>query len=568
MVERLLKMFNREWSGLHEAAFLLALTALLSQILGLVRDRLLASHFGAGRELDIYYAAFRIPDLLYASVASFVAVTVLIPFLLERMEHSEGKKGKVGDVASAKQFVNSIFTAFVLLMAVVTALIYLIIPIIGHSVVPGFTADAYDKYVLLTRILLLSPFLLGISNLFGSVTQSLRRFFVFAAGPILYNIGIVVGVVFLLPHFGLTGVVMGVVLGALLHVGIQLPVLISEHIVPRFTLSINWNDVKRVVLLSVPRTIALSATQIAIIILIQFASKIEVGSIAVFTFAMNLQSIPLAIVGMSYSVAAFPTLAKLWTGGNREKFSAQIVVATRHIMFWSFPAIILFIVLRAQIVRTILGSGAFDWTATRLTAAALALFAISVVAQNLVLLYTRAFYAMGKTRLPLYSNVFSGIAIVFSSWFLLEIYQTHPVFRYFAETLLRTENITGTKILMLPLGYSLGMIANVAILLYLLRQDFPDLFANIKKAFLHSFSSSVVLGFVAYHSTKVFAMILDINTFVGISLQGILSGALGVLAWLFLLRLLENEEAKEIWTSLHHKFWKKPIIIATEVESF
>lgn len=567
MVERLLKMFNREWSGLHEAAFLLAGTAFFSQALGLVRDRLLAHRFGAGEQLDIYYAAFRIPDLIYASVASFVAVTVLIPFLLERMDQGGKKGGKVGEVEGAKRFVNSIFTSFVVMMLAASTLVYFLIPEWGHTIVPGFSGEAYDEYVLLTRILLLSPFLLGISNLFGSVTQSLRRFFVFAAGPILYNIGIIVGIVFLLPKYGLVGVVLGVVLGAVLHLSIQLPVLISEHIVPRITFSVSWYDVKRVVMLSIPRTIALSATQIATIVLVQFASKIEVGSIAVFTLAMNLQSIPLSIVGMSYSVAAFPTLAKLWTGGNKEQFAHQIAVATRHIMFWSFPAIILFIVLRAQIVRTILGTGAFDWTATRLTAAALALFAISVVAQNLVLLYTRAFYAMGKTKLPLWANLFGGVVIILISSFLLSLYDTHPVFRYFAETLLRVEDIRGTKILMLPLGYSLGMILNVTILLFILRGIFSDLFIKVKKAFLHSFSSSVLLGFVAYHSLQAFALILDLNTFMGIFLQGVFSGAIGLLAWVFFLRLMENEEMVEIWNSLHHKFWKKAPI-ATEVESF
>ncbi len=567
MVDRLLKMFNREWSGLHEAAFLLAGTALLSQALGLVRDRLLAHQFGAGKELDIYYAAFRIPDLLYASVASFVAVTVLIPFLLERIEQGERKGEKVGETLGAKQFVNSVFTIFVLLMLAVCTLVYFLVPIWGHHIVPGFSDAAYDEYVLLTRVLLLSPFLLGISNLFGSVTQSLRRFFVFAAGPILYNIGIIIGIVFLLPRYGLVGIVTGVVLGALLHLLIQLPVLFGEHIIPRFTFSINWNDIKRVVLLSIPRTIALSATQIATIILVQFASTIETGSIAVFTLAMNLQSIPLSIVGMSYSVAAFPTLAKLWTGGNKEKFSEQISVASRHIMFWSFPAIVLFIVLRAQIVRTILGSGAFDWTATRLTAAALALFAISVVAQNLVLLYTRSFYAMGKTKLPLWANLAGGVVIVLLTSFLLAYYDSHPVFRYFAESLLRVDNIQGTKVLMLPLGYSLGMILNLLVLLFILRKTFPELLKNIKKAFLHSFSSSVLLGFVAYHSLQAFALVFNLDTFIGIFFQGFLSGCVGLFAWMFFLRLMENEEMVEIWSSLHRKFWKRTPI-ATEPESF
>jgi putative peptidoglycan lipid II flippase len=560
MVGRLLRILNREWNGLHEAAFLLAITAVLSQALGLVRDRMLAHQFGAGRDLDVYYAAFRIPDLVYASLASFVAVTVLIPFLLEKTEGAEG-------IRAARDLINSIFSVFVAAIAVASVFLYVAIPWLGHYVVPGFSGAEYDEYVSLSRLLLLSPILLGISNLFGSVTQSLRRFVVFAAGPLLYNFGIIFGVMFLLPHYGLFGVTIGVVLGAFFHVIVQIPVLVAERMVPRITLAIDWRIITRVIKLSVPRTIALSVAQFATIVLIFIASGMTAGSIAVFTLAMNLQSIPLSIVGMSYSVAAFPTLAKLWTGGNREQFMRQIVTATRHIIFWSLPAIVLFIVLRAQIVRTILGSGAFDWTATKLTAAALALFAISVVAQNLVLLFTRAFYAMGKTRLPLLANVCGGVGVIGASLLFLYGFSEYPVFRFFAETLLRVDDISGTSILMLPLGYSVGMLLNVAILLVMLRREFPSLLGDVKKSFLHSFSSSIFIGFVSYHSLKVLAGILDQKAFLGIFLQGLCAGIIGTLAGLFLLRVLENPELEEIRTALHHKFWKaKPIAI--EPESF
>ena len=558
-MDRLLRVINREWSGLHEAAFLLAGTALLSQALGLVRDRMLASTFGASDALDIYYAAFRVPDFLYASVASFVAVTVLIPFLLDRMQHDK-------DGASARKFIDSVFTAFALVMIVTCGIAYVFMPTLAEYIVPGFNPLAHEEFVTLSRLLLLSPLLLGMSNLLGAVTQSLRRFFVFAAGPILYNIGIIIGIVFFLPKYGLSGVVYGVLLGALMHVMVQLPVLVAEGIVPRFTLHIDWSIVRAITKLSIPRTIALSATHLATMVLIALASQIEEGSIAVFIFAMNLQSIPLSIVGMSYSVAAFPTLARLWTGGNKDEFMEQISTATRHIMFWSFPAIVLFIVLRAQIVRTILGSGAFDWTATRLTAAALALFAISVVAQNLVLLYTRSFYAMGKTRTPLIANVTGAVIVVASTYLLLALFRNEPTFRFFSESLLRVADTPGTSVLMLPLGYSLGMLANVFLLLHFMRKVSPGFGGSIHKAFLHSFTTSVVMGFVVYHGLQVFSGIFDLDTFSGIFYQGAASGAIGILAGIFLLRLMENTELEEVRTSLHHKFWKsKPI--ASEQES-
>ncbi len=566
MVERLLKVFNKEWSGLHEAAFLLAFTALLSQALGLVRDRLLAHLYGAGESLDVYYAAFRIPDLLYTSIASFVAVTVLIPFLLEL---TNDKKNVSHERLALRKFIDSIFTVFVVLMVLVCGIIYFFIPHFGHFLVPGFSQHAFDQYVMLSRILLLSPLLLGISNLMGSVTQSLRRFFVFAAGPILYNIGIIVGIVFFLPNFGFEGIAWGVILGALLHVLIQLPVLIHEKLTPRFTFRIDWRAIYRIVTLSIPRTFALSISQLMIIVLVLISSTIETGAIAVFTLAMNLQSIPLSIVGMSYSVAAFPTLARLWSGGEKDQFLRNIVVATRHILFWSFPAIILFIVLRAQIVRSILGTGAFDWTATRLTAAALALFALSVVAQNLVLLFTRTFYAMGRTKLPLYANSFGAISVAVFALFFLYLFDINSTFRYFFETLLRVNDISGTKILMLPLGYSIGMIFNVLLLLLFLKQEFKTFISEIKKSFLHSFSASIALGFFSYHSLQIFAPIFNLNTFWGIFLQGLLSGLVGIFASIFLLRLLNNRELDEVRSSLHQKFWvKKPIITEPEKHGF
>jgi len=554
-MDRILRVINKEWVGLHEAAFLLAGAAFLSQLLGLVRDRLLAEQFGAGSALDIYYSSFRVPDLIYASIASFVAVTVLIPFLLAIEKGSDIRERMT-------EFMDSIFTVFSLAMVVISAIAYVLMPYLATYIVPGFSHVEKEEFVFLSRVLLLSPFLLGISNLFGAVTQSLRRFFAFAMGPILYNAGIILGIVFLMPKLGLLGVVIGVLIGATLHVIIQLPILSREGIFPRFTLRPNLRIIKNVVHLSIPRTFALSVTHLSMMVLIAIASKIESGAIAVFMLAFNLQSIPLSIVGMSYSVAAFPTLTRLWGEGNRGAFLEQISTATRHIIFWSFPAIVMFIVLRAQIVRTILGSGEFDWTATRLTAALLALFSISIVAQSLVLLYTRAFYSMGRTKNVLYANISGAILVVVFSFALLFLYQESDVFRFFSETILRVSDISGTPVLMLALGYSLGLISNLVILGFMLSAVFSELWSELKISFLHSFSASVVMGFAAYHALQFFSKIFDMNSFWGIFLQGSLSGLIGISFGIFILRLMHSRELSEISESLRHKFWRaKPIAV-------
>lgn len=547
MVKKVLTMLNREFSGLHQAAFLLGSFALLSQVLALVRDRLFAHSFGASSVLDVYYAAFRIPDLLYASIASLVSVTVLIPFIVKKIE---------GDHDRARRFLDDVFSVFIVAIALVSAMIFFFVPVLSRVLYPGFSADEQDTLTALTRLLLLSPILLGLSNLFGSITQTFKRFFVYALSPVLYNVGIIAGIVFLYPLFGMQGLGYGVVMGALLHFIIQIPVVTRERLMPRFSFSPDMREIRDVVLLSLPRTLGISANQIALLALISLASLMEEGSIAVFNLSFNLQSVPLSIVGVSYSVAAFPTLARLFSTNKMAEFMSNMIVATRHIMFWSFPILALFIVLRAQIVRTIFGSGEFGWNDTMLTAAALALFAVSLVAQALVLLFVRGYYAAGNTRKPLIINTLSSVAIIFFAYGLVRLFDHSMLFRDFIESLLRVDGLAGTAVLMLPLAYSIGMFINVAALLLLFKRDFGKLPASIELTFRHSFYGAVAMGFIAYQFLGVFDDIFDLNTFLGIFLQGFLSGVLGIISGVILLKIIGNKEVGEISSALHSRFWR------------
>jgi len=558
MVKRIANLLGGEIRGLHEAAYLLGFFALFSQLLALVRDRLLAGTFGAGSTLDIYYASFRIPDIIFVSVASLVSVYVLIPFLSEK--EKDGRN-------SERAFLSSIFSVFTGTILIVSLVIFIFIPFLSKILFPGLIdSPLFGDLVFLTRILLLQPIILGISNLFGSVTQTRKRFLLYALGPLLYNVGIILGILFLYPVFGIPGLAYGVVLGAIFHLIIQLPFIITNGYLPRITFRPLWNDIKNVVLLSLPRTLALSVNQIALVVLLGFASLLAVGSITIFNLAYNLQSVPLSIIAVSYSVAAFPTLARLFTNGDQKKFLEQIVLAARHIMFWSIPAVILFIVLRAQIVRVVLGSGRFDWPETRLVSAALALFAISLVAQGLALLFVRGYYAAGNTKKPLIVNVSCAILIVFFSWGLLKIFEASTTFRFFIEALLRVEGIEGTAILMLPLGYSLALILSATAFWILFQRDFSSFSGSLLRTILQSFGAAVLMGFATHWFLNIFDNILDINTFIGIFLQGLLSGLLGIIVGIILLLLLKNVEIREISRALHHKFWKSEVI-APEQES-
>lgn len=386
MVKRVVNFVYREVRGLHQAAYIIALFAIGSQLLAIVRDRLLAHTFGAGIDLDLYYAAFRVPDLLYVLFASVLSIYILLPFVNRYTE-------QVSDRAGAA-VLSQVFSLFLLIYAFVAALLAFTAPWYIPVIFPGF-AEHFDTLILLLRILLLQPFLLGLSSLCGVVTQMNHRFILYALSPLLYNLGIIIGIAAFYPRLGLEGLVWGVILGAMGHLLIQVPfVRASEY---KFSLvkHVDWSLMREILIVSIPRALTLSVNQIVLLVLIGAATVMTAGSVSVFQFAFNLQSVPLAVIGMSYSVAAFPTLSYLFAKKDQVGFNKQLITALRHIIFWSIPIVALVVVLRAHIVRVLLGSGEFDWSDTRLTAAVLAIFVVSLVAQAILLLLIRAFYAGG-----------------------------------------------------------------------------------------------------------------------------------------------------------------------------
>lgn len=553
MVKRFFKIMGKEISGLHEAAYLLAFFALLSQILALVRDKLLAYHFGAGHILDIYYSAFRIPDLIFVSIASVVSASVLVPFFIDRF-HNDNDKGK--------RFIDSVFSAFFLIIIFVSALTYIFIPDLVKLLLPGFTNDPYlGELIDATRILLLSPIFLGLSNFFSSITQMRKRFLVYALSPVIYNIGIIFGIIFLYPIYGLMGLIWGVVIGAFMHMAIQIPFILSSDIIPSLKLKIHFNDIKKVVLVSFPRTITLSSNQLASFFLVSLASLMSGGSISIFNLAFNLQSVPMTIIGVSYSSAIFPTLSKFFVENNKEDFLKQMIDSARHIVFWSIPITVLFIVLRAQIVRTIYGAGKFDWPDTRLTAAALAIFIVSAIGQSLILLFVRAYYAEGKTIKPLSINIISAGIIVVLGYLLTKLFFAFPMFAYFLEDLFKVTDQVGTSILVLPLAYTIGVLINSVLHWYMFEKDYKGFTKPVVETLFQSFSASVIMGYITFLSLRFFNQFLPLTKALNVFLQGLCAGIVGIIALIIVLIILKNREIKEVWQTLHHKFWKTRVVV-------
>ena len=532
---------------MHQAAYVLAAFALGSQLLALLRDRLLAATFGASHTLDIYYAAFRIPDTLFATVASLLSLYALMPALSRLDRHSEGYM---------VSFLRQSLLVFFVAMGGLALVLWVLAPWIMPLVAPGISDP---HLILLVRILLLQPIFLGASNILASLTQLRHRFFLYSLSPVLYNLGIIFGVVVLYPHFGIAGLGWGVVFGAMLHVLIQVPSFLEEKKVtlpqPLF-----WKEFRFVVGLSIPRTLALAANQFSLLALTAIASLLSTGTIAIFTLAYNLQAVPLTVIGISYSVAAFPTLARLHAAGKQSEFAEYLETALRHVFFWSIPATIFTIVMRAQLVRVILGAGAFDWSATRLTAAALALFILSLAAQSATLLISRAYFAIGDSRKPLYWGVIDVVVSIIAAVLFIGLFHESLFVRAFLESLLRVADVPGTTVLMISAAYALGAITEFAVGMVVFMRDFHLSFRRFGALCFQSFGASIIGAEVTYLILAATGAAGTIDTTLVLIVQGLVAGIAGLLVAAIILLLLKNKELAEALTAARQRFGPKTVV--------
>lgn len=532
MVRRTLKAITAKIGGLHEAAFWLAGFSILSQILAFLRDRLLAHYFGAGQALDIYYTAFRIPDFIFVTIGSLVSISVLVPMF---------SKKAVGNNGEVKSYVDSIFTSFSALIIASCALAFIFMPQLASFLFRGFDTGTLIQIIKFSRILLLSPLLLGFSNFFGSIVQYEKRFLLYSLSPLFYNAGIIAGTALGAGSFGITAVVFGVILGAFMHFSIPAGFIIFSGNTPKLTAKINFNEMKETALISIPRALALSVTQIISIVFTAVASFFGVGAVAVFNLAFNLQSVPLSIVGASYSLAAFPTLSEHHAQKNVTECGRYIGESLRYIAFWTLPLSALFIILRAHVVRVVLGSGAFGWTDTKLTAAVMSLFALSFVFQSVQLFLTRAHYALGKTKIPLLLGMFGAlITATMASLFYFGFLSGVMVW---LERTLEIEGMAGAKIIILPVSFSFGaMFTAIGLWLSLNKETKSVAKKGLFRAIIEAASASLIIGLVTFYSLRIFDKFFVLNSLVNVLGHALFSGLAGIAFGIIFLILIKNKE--------------------------
>lgn len=534
------KRMNSSAQTITSAAIVIGALSLVSRLIGIFRDRILAAQFGAGDTLDIYYAAFRLPDLVYNLLILGAVSAGLIPVFSALLANN--KKDE------AWKLINSILNFLSLGLVAVCILLFVSCSWLIPAITPGFSPEKMDLVVALSRIMFLSPLFLGLSAIFSSILQSFRKFFIYSVAPIFYNLGIIFGAMFFVKWWGIYGLAWGVVLGALLHMIIQFWPIFGVGFHYKFQLDWRDKNVIKVAKMMLPRTLALLVSQLNFVVITIFASTLAAGSLAIFNLSNNLQNFPLGIFGVSLAVAALPILSELWARREKDDFVRTISATFRQILFFIIPISVLFYVLRAQIVRVLLGSGSFDWYDTRLTAACLGVFCLGLFAQGTFPLVIRGFYAMHNTKTPFYAGLASMAVNLLSLLFFRVLLSYDNAVSFFITAILRINDLSGAvdfRVLALPAALAVSSVFELFILLAYMRRQIGRLDGRkISNSVFRIVFASFAGGLFAYAVLQIIDTLVPTEKVYGIFFQGALAGISGIIGYAIVGSILKIDELK------------------------
>jgi putative peptidoglycan lipid II flippase len=408
LISRSQDILNRKSSSILSAATIIAASFLLSAFLGLVRNRLLAARFFGGFEgdLDVYFAAFIIPDTVFQLLVVGAVSAAFIPIFQGYLKKSVKKANFMANVAL------TMVTTILLVLSIIIAIFAR--PL--SQALSHYSGAQLDLMVNLIRLMSIAQVFFTISSFLTGVLQAHRRFLIPAIAPLFYNLGTILGILLLTPSMGIYSAAIGVIFGALLHVLVQLPAAIHTGYFPKLRFRLKHKGVLRMLRLMPPRTMSLALIQVERIVSLNLASALSAGSFTIFNFARQVYVLPISLFGVSLGQASFPTLADEALDQDQTKFSRTLGKTILQIFFFCLPAAILILILRIPIVRLIFGAKNFPWEATLLTGKALAVFSLSIAPQAAVQLLTRAFYAKKDTRTPLLINIATLVLFVVSSY--------------------------------------------------------------------------------------------------------------------------------------------------------
>lgn len=528
------KIYNGQINSVTAAAFLVAASSLISRLLGILRDRILAGQFGAGDTLDIYYAAFRIPDLIFNLLVLGALSAGFIPIFTRLIGNLKDEKS--ADREKAWQLAGNIVNILLIALTVICGLGAVFAPAITKFLTPGFSPEKQVLTVKLTRIMFLSPMFLGVSSILGGILESFKRFFVDSLSPIVYNIGIIIGALYFVPLWGIYGLAWGVVFGTFLHMSVQLPLVFKLGFKYRFKIDLKDRETRKIGKMMIPRTMSLAISQLNLVVITILASTLAAGSLSIFNFANNLQSFPIGIFGISYAIAVFPTLSAF--AFDKRKLIGSFSKTLRQILFFIMPATVLLLTLRAQIIRVILGTGLFDWRATGLTIDTLGFFTLSLFAQAANPLLIRVFYARRNSKSPFYVGLATAaLNVLLSVW------------------LKKYLGVAG-----LALAFSIANIFNFITLWIILRLELGDMDETKILISTAKFSAaSIACGLAVQLMKQAVWPFINMAKLWGVLSQGLAAGLGGLATYVVICYWLNSEEMFDFYSSIKRRLPMKKI---------
>lgn len=520
-MKKIWAIITKKQTTIGSAALILALMVLASRVLGLFRDRLLSNYFGPD-ELGVYFAAFRIPNFIFELLVMGALTSAFIPVYAKHI--AEGQEDEAKKIAST--LINlSLVVLFVLLIPT-----YVGADWISRALAPGFSEAQIVQMSAFTRFMVIfqvAPLLIG--NVFTGILQSHNLFFIPAFAPVIYNIGIIIGIVALAPTMGLWGPVTGVGIGAVLFVLIQIPLIWRvgyRHSLKFYT---RLSGVREVGKLMGPRTFGLAISQIDTTVDLMLASLLGARMVTIFNFAQHLQHLPVGLFGTTVATAALPSLSQL-SGRDKQKEFVEVVTAAIHqILFLVLPVSALFVVLRIPIVRLVFGASQFDWAATVATGMTLSAFSISLFAQAIIQVLARGFYALYDSRTPVTIGVVTVLLnSVLSTLFVLVFHL--PVWS-------------------MGLSTSIACILNALLLFYFLNKKVGGfLTVRFMVPACKMGIAALITGVSLYVPLKLFdQLVFDTTRTFGLLMLTGLSGAVGLTTYIFLSWVMGVEQVQSLF---------------------
>ncbi len=495
--------------GMFSSALILSLMIVVSRIFGFIRYRTLAGYFSSA-ELDIFFASFRIPDLVFEILITGAFTSTFIPIFIR---YQKNKK-------ELAENVSSIFNLLGFFLFVFIVVIYFLMPYLMPLITPGFSTEKNRQIVFFSQMLLISqlPFLV-IGNFLTGLAQARKIFFITSIAPIAYNLIIILSTLLFVGQFGLYAPIIGVVIGAFFFLAIQLPIYVKLEYFYLPLVKIT-HGVKHFFRIIVPRVLTVIFTQIDATIDLTLSSLLGAGSYTIFYLAQHLQLLPVSVIGIAYGQASLPFLSELFEENKMTELKKVIADSILNLFFFTFPIMGIFIFARTPIVRLFYGGQRFDWQATVSTAMTLSYFSFSLPFHSLYYFITRCFYALLDSKTPFIVSVISIIINTVLSIFFT-VFLKLPVWA-------------------LAISFSVSVIINVLVLGIILsirlgRLDEKFIFKETVKISLATVFSSITSYFLMHLlDGLIFDTSRTINVFFLLSTVSVIYFSMYVfLSWLF-----------------------------------